>query len=126
MEDKARSSFGRSLVRAGALAAFATASLSACSSDLLGGGGGPGYASNRDRDGYYMGDNDAVYRDDRGRYYCKRRDGTTGTIVGGAAGALLGNIIAPGGSKTLGTVLGAAGGALAGNAIDKSEGPRCE
>ncbi len=96
--------------------------LTACS-DVLGGGSGPGYAS--DRDGYYMSDNDNIYRDEQGRYYCKKRDGTTGTIVGAVAGGLLGNVIAPGGSKTLGTVIGAAGGAVAGRAIDKGR-TRCQ
>ncbi len=66
-------------------------------------------------------DNDQIYRDGNGRYYCKRDDGTTGTIVGALAGGVLGNIIAPGGSKTLGTILGAGGGALAGRAIDRND-----
>ena len=65
----------------------------------------------RERDNVYVGND--------GRYYCKRSDGTTGLIVGGIAGGALGNIIAPGGSKTLGTLLGAAGGAAAGAAIDR-------
>ena len=95
------------------LASIAT--LGACTDD--GYGGRPGYAS--DRDGYYLGDNDAIYRDNDGRYYCKRRDGTTGAIVGGLAGGVLGNVIAPGGSKTLGTLLGAGAGALAGREIDR-------
>jgi len=82
-------------------------------------GGRPGYASDYN-DGYYLRDNDRIYRGDDGRYYCKKPDGTTGLIVGGLAGGVLGNIIAPGGSKTLGTILGAAGGALAGRAIDRS------
>ena len=73
----------------------------------------------------YLAENDQIYRDNNGNYYCKRSDGSTGTIAGAIAGGVLGNIIAPGGSKTLGTVLGAAGGALAGNAIDKSN-VRCE
>jgi outer membrane lipoprotein SlyB len=64
-------------------------------------------------------DSDNVYVGNDGRYYCKRSDGTTGLIVGGIAGGALGNIIAPGGSKTLGTLLGAAGGAAAGAAIDR-------
>jgi outer membrane lipoprotein SlyB len=37
---------------------------------------------------------------------------------------VLGNIIAPGDSRTLGTILGAAGGAVAGRAIDR-DGARC-
>jgi len=44
--------------------------------------------------------------------------------IGGIAGGVLGNIIAPGGSDTLGTILGAAGGAAAGRAIDRN-GTRC-
>ncbi len=68
-----------------------------------------------------LGVDDRIYRGRDGRYYCKRDDGTTGLIVGGIAGGVLGNVIAPGGSKTLGTILGAAGGALIGRAIDRDE-----
>lgn len=64
--------------------------------------------------------NDRVYRGQDGRYYCRRNDGTTGLLIGAAAGGLLGNIIAGGGSETLGTLLGAAGGALAGREIDRN------
>lgn len=67
-----------------------------------------------------LGHNDRVYRGQDGRYYCRRSDGTTGLIIGGIAGGVLGNVIAPGGSETLGTLLGAAGGALAGREIDRS------
>lgn len=73
----------------------------------------------------HLGDNDVIYRDRDGRYYCKRDDGTTGTIVGALGGGVLGNVIAPGGSKTLGTILGAGAGALAGRAIDRGD-VRCE
>ena len=38
------------------------------------------------------------YRGDR-RYYCRRGSGTTGTIIGGAAGALLGREIERGGRR---------------------------
>lgn len=118
-------------------------------STLLGGcatygTGEPGYASysqydyNRpdpayngyDASRYYRNDrryqerrlaaNERVYRGQDGRYYCRRPDGTTGLIVGGIAGGVLGNIIAPGGSEFLGTLLGAAGGAVAGRAIDRN------
>jgi uncharacterized protein YcfJ len=68
--------------------------------------------------------NDRVYRGQDGRYYCRRSDGTTGLLVGAAVGGLLGNIIAPGGSKTLGTLLGAAGGGVAGASIDANN-TRC-
>jgi outer membrane lipoprotein SlyB len=66
-----------------------------------------------------LSDNDRIYVGRDGRYYCKRDDGTTGLIVGGIAGGVLGNIIARGGSKTLGTIIGAGAGALAGREIDK-------
>ncbi|WP_082545640.1 MULTISPECIES: glycine zipper 2TM domain-containing protein [unclassified Sphingomonas] len=68
--------------------------------------------------------NERVYRGNDGRYYCRHKDGTTGLIVGGIAGGVLGNVIAPGGSETLGTILGAAGGAVAGRAIDRGN-TRC-
>jgi Glycine zipper 2TM domain len=67
-----------------------------------------------------LGYNDRIYRGRDGRYYCRRTDGTTGLIVGGVAGALLGSAIAPGGSNTIGALIGAAGGALAGRAIDRN------
>lgn len=72
-----------------------------------------------------LSSNDRVYRGQDGRYYCRRSDGTTGLVVGAAVGGLLGNIIAPGGSKVLGTLLGAGGGAVAGSAIDKNDDVRC-
>ncbi len=65
--------------------------------------------------------NDRVYRGRDGRFYCRRNDGTTGLIAGGAIGGLLGNVIAPGGSKTLGTLLGAAGGAAIGTSVDRNQ-----
>jgi len=68
-----------------------------------------------------MGRNDYIYRGSDNRYYCRRDDGTTGLIVGGISGAVLGHIIAPGGAKTLGTILGAGGGALIGRAIDDGD-----
>ena len=70
-----------------------------------------------------LSQNDRVYRGQNGQYYCRRSDGTTGLIVGAAAGGVLGNIIAPGDSKTLGTILGAIGGAAVGASI--SSNTRC-
>lgn len=67
---------------------------------------------------------DRVWRGDDGRYYCKRDNGTTGLIIGGAVGALLGREIDGGRERTLGTILGAAGGALLGREIDSS-GLKC-
>ncbi|WP_373486889.1 hypothetical protein [Blastomonas sp.] len=82
------------------------------------------YVDNRRYRERRLNNNDRVYRGQDGRYYCRRRDGTTGLIVGGIAGGVLGNIIAPGGSNTIGSILGAAGGAIAGRAIDRN-GARC-
>ena len=65
--------------------------------------------------------NDRVWRGDDGRYYCRRDNGTTGLIVGAAAGALLGRALDGGRERTLGTILGAAGGALIGREIDRGE-----
>jgi hypothetical protein len=73
---------------------------------------------------YNLGWNDRIYRGSDGRYYCRRKDGTTGLIVGAIVGAVLGNMIASGDSKTLGTILGASGGAVAGRAIDRRDA-RC-
>lgn len=65
-----------------------------------------------------------VWRDNDGRYRCRRGDGTTGLLIGGAAGGLIGNSIAGRGDRTLGTILGLAGGALLGREIDRSNS-RC-
>jgi hypothetical protein len=68
-----------------------------------------------------LGRNDRIYRGSDNRYYCTRDDGTTGLIVGGISGGVLGHIIAPGGSKTLGTIIGAGAGALIGKAVDDGD-----
>ena len=62
-----------------------------------------------------------IYRGQDGQYYCRKPDGTTGLIIGGIAGAVLGSVIAPGSSNTLGALLGGAGGAVAGRAIDRNK-----
>ncbi len=62
---------------------------------------------------------DREYRGDRDYVHCKKNNGTTGTIVGGVGGALLGRTIDTHGDRTVGTLGGAAAGALAGRAIDK-------
>ena len=69
--------------------------------------------------------NDYVWRGNDGQYYCRRDNGTTGLIIGAAAGALLGRQVDGGRDRTLGTILGAAGGALIGQAIDRGE-MRCQ
>jgi hypothetical protein len=54
-----------------------------------------------------------------GRVYCKKNNGTTGTIIGGVGGALLGRTVDTRGDRTVGTLGGAVLGGLAGRAIDK-------
>ena len=98
----------------------------------------PATAQASHRDGYYdSGRYSQAHRGDRyGRYdnrYYGKRDyryggrrckGTTGLVVGGVAGALLGREVTRdryrGRSGTTGAILGGAIGALAGRSIDKS------
>lgn len=49
--------------------------------------------------------------------------GTAGTIIGGVAGAVIGNQIGSGGGRAAATVLGALGGAVVGNRVDRSRNP---
>ena len=70
-------------------------------------------------DPYVMSYDDTIYRGSDGRYYCKRRDGTVGLVIGAGVGALLGNAIAPRGSKTLGAILGATAGGAVGYSSDR-------
>jgi hypothetical protein len=101
-----------------------------------GGYAGGGYPDDRYENGYdpsrYYRDgagyrervlqpDDRVYAGTDGRYYCRRSDGTTGLIAGGAAGGVLGNVIDGGHSRTAGTLIGAAIGALAGKAVDQNQ-----
>jgi opacity protein-like surface antigen len=65
--------------------------------------------------------NTRTWRGDDGRNYCRRQDGTTGLLVGGIAGGVIGHEIAGRrGDRTLGAILGAGVGALLGREIDKS------
>ena len=95
----------------------------------------PAAAQANHRDGYRdYGRYEQTHRGDRyygrsqayygNRNYNRRCKGTTGTIVGGVGGALLGRSVTRdryrGRSGTTGTILGAAIGALAGRSIDKS------
>ncbi len=88
------------------------------------------YERSYDNRGYDRGYNDRGYyngpswRGRDGRNYCRRSDGTTGLLLGGVAGALVGRSIDRYGDRTPGTLLGALGGALVGQAIDKDNGGR--
>jgi hypothetical protein len=107
----------------------------------------PALAHDRDWDGYdqhqsYHGDryarrgyddrayrSDRSYRGDRGYRYRGNRsrcgNGTTGLIVGGVVGGLLGRaVVGDHGDRTAGLIVGGGAGALAGRAIDKSD-DRC-
>ncbi|MFN3945429.1 MAG: glycine zipper 2TM domain-containing protein [Allosphingosinicella sp.] len=68
---------------------------------------------------------DEVYRGSDGRYYCRRSDGTTGLVIGGAAGGILGNVIDGGRNRAAGTLIGGALGALLGRAVEQNNDLRC-
>lgn len=72
-------------------------------------------------DGYYRG---KTWQDSRGRTRCRKKNGTVGLLVGGAAGALAGRAIDTRGERTTGTVLGAAAGALIGRKVDRDNSAR--
>ncbi|HEY3697453.1 glycine zipper 2TM domain-containing protein [Phenylobacterium sp.] len=124
----------RKLTMAAALAASA---LTGLPSATLAEGHGHAYGHykhhHRHYDGYregYYDDRPRYYReryDEPPRYYGSRRDcrtsGTTGLIIGGAAGALLGREIDGGRDRTTGTILGAGTGALLGREISRKS--RC-
>ena len=81
------------------------------------------YSSYYDSNGYYSG---PTWRGRNGRYYCRRPNGTTGLIIGGAAGALIGRAVDSGGNHATGTIIGAVAGALAGREIERNNsGRRC-
>jgi hypothetical protein len=61
-----------------------------------------------------------TWRGSDGRTYCRKPNGTTGLVVGGAAGALAGRAIDNRGSRATGTVLGAAVGALVGRHVQRN------
>jgi hypothetical protein len=78
----------------------------------------PAAAEAQSRNGYYDSSYQQSYRGYNRGY--RRCTGTTGTIVGGAGGALLGREIAGRGDRTTGTILGLAAGALLGRQVGKS------
>ncbi len=66
-----------------------------------------------------------TWRGQDGRLYCKRPNGTTGLLVGGAAGLLAGRAVDTRGDRTTGTVLGGALGALLGRHVQRNVISRC-
>lgn len=68
-----------------------------------------------------LSSDERVYRGNDGRYYCRRSDGTTGLIVGAAAGGLFGNVISGRRSSTVGTLLGAIAGGALGSSVDRNQ-----
>lgn len=62
----------------------------------------------------------AAWQGEDGRTYCRRSDGTTGLIVGGGAGALVGRGIDGGRNRGAGTIIGGVIGAVLGTAIERS------
>ena len=80
-----------------------------------------GYDRYQSRRGYRderVNRNTRVWRGRDGHAYCRKSDGTTGLIIGAAAGALLGREVDGGYDRTLGTILGGAAGALLGKEVD--------
>ena len=68
----------------------------------------------------YQRDHRDYRRDHRDYRVCKKRSGTTGLIVGGAGGALVGREIDKHGDRATGTILGAAVGALLGRHVERN------
>ena len=107
---------------------IAVCALSSCDVYATPYGGGYGYG----RSSYYRPSYSGYNRGYSGNtYYGNRCSGTTGTIVGGVAGAVLGSKIAGsrqrydyygnrrGGSNATGAIIGGAVGALLGRKVDK-------
>ena len=72
--------------------------------------------------GHYRG---KTWRGHDGRIHCKRPNGTTGLIVGGAAGLLAGRAIDTRGERATGTILGGAIGALLGRHVERNVVSKC-
>lgn len=90
-----------------------------------------GYNNQGYNNGYYAqgygdrGYGGQTWRGRDGRYYCRRSNGTTGLLVGGAAGALVGRSIDGGRNRTAGTLIGGVAGALLGREVQRSSSSRC-
>jgi hypothetical protein len=79
-----------------------------------------GKRANEARRNYQTSNGIQYWNGDDGRRYCRLPDGTTGLIVGAAAGALAGREIDTRGERATGTILGAAAGALLGREVERN------
>lgn len=122
---------GNMMIRKMILTATLLASASVALPSTAFAGGGHGWHRHHDHghgrwhrdrrhndDGYYAAPR-RYYSDDRPRR-CRSGNGTTGLILGGAAGALLGREVDRYGDRTPGTIVGAGAGALIGREIDRN------
>ena len=73
---------------------------------------------------YRQADGVRYWKDQDGRYHCKRSNGTVGLLVGAALGGLLGRAVDTRGERTTGTIIGVAAGALVGREIERGR-TRC-
>lgn len=71
------------------------------------------------RTGRYDG---GYYRDDRGRLYREKDDGTAGAVIGALVGGALGNQVGDGSGRTAATIAGAVIGSRVGKDIDERDG----
>lgn len=78
-------------------------------------------AQRYDRDGNYIG---RTWRGRDGRIHCRRGNGTTGLLIGGAGGALIGRSLDGGRNRATGTIVGAVAGALVGREVQRSRQAR--
>jgi uncharacterized protein YcfJ len=62
------------------------------------------------------------YRDDRGRLYRERDNGTEGALIGALIGGALGNQVGDGSGRTAATIAGAIAGGAIGKNVDERDG----
>lgn len=87
----------------------------------------PDYDDDPDYEDRNRSDGAETWQGADGQLYCRRSDGTTGTIIGAGLGALIGRGIDSGRNRGAGTILGAIAGALLGRAAERSNAPvRCD
>lgn len=112
----------RKLPMIAAVAAMTAASVAPAAADAHGRRNGH-YKQQRHAQQYNQGYYDDGYQNDRyyGQSRQRCRSGTTGAILGAAAGALLGREVMGRRSRTTGTIIGAAGGGLAGRALTRDK-----